>query len=73
MLASHQKVAITPQTTDCDKLDEDELNDAKFAVDWASKESRIAYIDAYRFDEFHDKCPTSDLMDFWVKYGKRTK
>ena len=72
-LASYQKVAITPQVTNCKSLQSHELGDANDAVAWAKSEPRIAYMVPYRFDDLESNCKGGDLYNFWVNYGKSTK
>eukprot|EP00039_Didymoeca_costata_P010098 m.134964 g.134964 ORF g.134964 m.134964 type:complete len:427 (+) comp14707_c0_seq5:2878-4158(+) len=72
-LHSYQKVAITPQVTDCKNLHKNEIGDGNDAIAWAKKESRIAFILPYRFDDLQTNCNGGDLYNFWVNFGKSTK
>ena len=73
LLAAYQKVAITPQVTDCQKLHKNELGDANDAVAWAKSDPRVAFILPYRFDDLDTHCKGSDVYNFWANYGKSTK
>lgn len=72
-LQPYQKVAITPQVTDCKTLHGNEIGDGNDAIAWAKSENRIAFILPYRFDDLQSHCDGGDLYNFWVNFGKSTK
>ena len=81
MMASHQKVAIIPEVTHdkhWDGCDDEcvakvELQDAKDAVDWQEKDSRVAFINPYRLDDLVTNKDADDLRKFWYDFGKGTR
>lgn len=81
-LASHQMVSIIPEVTCDDKKWDDcdskccakvELQDAKDAMDWQSKDSRIAFINPYRLDDLVNNKYGMELYDYWKNVGQGTK
>eukprot|EP00937_MAST-01D_sp_MAST-1D-sp2_P004940 g4940.t1 len=89
IMGDHQKVGIIPQAGHprdneevCDDkcMAEVELQDAKDAVDWAQKDSRVALVAPYAWwrdgkvekglDQLKD---ADDLKKFWIDFGTGTR